>query len=140
MTLQADRLAGLSAELAIPWVQNTEFSTGNISEASKLWEAIDFDSGVVALDLESMREEGIPQSQPFPWDHSKGLYIVNAYHSIHCLVSVGPECCKIRILIVVKANNTSFYYRVEYREAANHPASSHQTLSRQPPSRGHVSG
>ena len=51
----------------------------------------DVDTGVVALDLDLMRRQGIPQSQHFPWDDSKGLYVLNGYHCIHCIVSADRE-------------------------------------------------
>ena len=81
-------VAALSPELSVPWVHMTEYGTDNLTQGSRLWEAIDFNPGIVALDLEWTKEKGLPKSQPFPWDTSKGLYVLNAYHSMHCLVSM----------------------------------------------------
>ena len=54
--------------------------------ADAAWEAIDYNSGNVALDDDYVAEMGLPISQRFPWDHSKGLYFMNGQHQIHCLV------------------------------------------------------
>jgi hypothetical protein len=29
---------------------------------------------------------GLPKAQRFPYDESKGIYLLNGYHSLHCLV------------------------------------------------------
>ena len=50
------------------------------------WEAINYDTGNVALDDDYVAEMGLPVSQRFPWDDSKGLYFMNGQHQIHCLV------------------------------------------------------
>ena len=31
--------------------------------------------------------KGLPDLQPFPCDASKGLYLLNGFHNLHCLVS-----------------------------------------------------
>ena len=56
----------------------------DVSDAA--WEAIDYNSGSVALDDDYVAEMGLPISQRFPWDDSKGLYFMNGQHQIHCLV------------------------------------------------------
>ena len=50
------------------------------------WEAIDYSYGNIALDDDYVAQMGLPVSQRFPWDNSKGLYFMNAQHQIHCLV------------------------------------------------------
>ena len=59
----------------------------NHSLADELWEAIEIDPGIVAIPLDWAEEHNIAETQPFPWDSSKGLYVINAFHNIHCLVS-----------------------------------------------------
>ena len=67
---------------------STPFSSDNLTAAHNMWKTIDEDSGVVALDNSFTQAHGLPQSQRFPWDKSKGLYLLNGYHNLHCLVSV----------------------------------------------------
>lgn len=85
--LQFHIIAGLAWDVPVTWVHNTEYATTNLTEGSELWEAIDFDSGFIALPNDYAKSKGLPEAQPFVWDDSKGIYVVNAYHSLHCLVS-----------------------------------------------------
>ena len=85
--------------LEIPWM--TKYGNTNLTEAAVIWEDISFDAGMVALDHAWAEAKGIPQAQNFPWDKSKGLFVLNGYHSLHCLVrmlqlhySVLMENCK----------------------------------------------
>lgn len=29
-------------------------------------------------------------TEPFPWDQSKRIYMLEGYHSLHCLVGICP--------------------------------------------------
>lgn len=53
------------------------------------WENINIDAGNVALDSSYAEEMELPKAQDFPWDRSKGIYYLNGYHNLHCLV--GPS-------------------------------------------------
>ena len=55
--------------------------------ADELWEDISVDNGTVALEDDYVAKLGLPTSQRFPWDQKKGLYLLNGFHSMHCLVS-----------------------------------------------------
>lgn len=48
---------------------------------------IDDNLGVVALSPEFVKEKNLPPTQVFPWDETKGIYILSFHHSLHCLVS-----------------------------------------------------
>jgi len=78
------KFAGLSYDTSSPIVRSTEFSTENYLESSKQWDALNFDIGVVALDKEYAKSKALHASQSFPWDTSKGIYFINAFHSLHC--------------------------------------------------------
>lgn len=67
----------------------TPYATTNLTAAAVLWDAIDFDSGFIALPYGYAAAKGLPRAQPFPWDNTKGIYLVNVYHSLHCLVRIS---------------------------------------------------
>ena len=68
-------------------IWNSETPYEGIDEvADKLWEDINIDSGIIALSDEYARSKGLPKARRFPWDQSKGLYILQGYHELHCLV------------------------------------------------------
>ncbi len=70
---------------------NTQYSdvAASESELNELWDVgIPWETGIIALDNEEARVMDLPESQPFPWDsRKKSLYIVNAHHILHCVVS-----------------------------------------------------
>lgn len=86
--LNTSDFANLTFDRQKPWVHYTPYATTNLSEAASLWDDIDFDSGFIALDYKYAESKGLPKSQPFPWDDTKGIYLINAYHSLHCLKSI----------------------------------------------------
>ena len=43
---------------------------------------MDTNPGIVALP----NDMHLGTTDPFPWDTSKGLYVMNSCHSLHCLV------------------------------------------------------
>lgn len=68
------------------------------------WEAINYDTGNVALDDDYVAEMGLPVSQRFPWDDSKGLYFMNGQHQIHCLVRFNLSLRYQRKLILTRSD------------------------------------
>ncbi|CCD52292.1 hypothetical protein BofuT4_P080870.1 [Botrytis cinerea T4] len=54
----------------------------------QLWLDINVDDGMVALPDEYVEKMGLPVSQRFPWDESKGIYLLQAHHNLHCARSV----------------------------------------------------
>ena len=66
---------------------NTPYSPNNHSEADELWEAISSAHGIVAIDKDWAAQRQWPTSMYLPTDHNKGVYLLEAYHQLHCLVS-----------------------------------------------------
>lgn len=60
----------------------------NHSLLNEVWEAIDINHGVVAISDNWANEHNLAPTQRFPWDPSKGVYLLTAFHTLHCLV-----CC-----------------------------------------------
>ena len=54
-----------------------------------LWDNISVDAGTVALSRSYAAAKGLPEAQTFPWDNEKGLYLLNGYHNLHCLVQLS---------------------------------------------------
>ena len=72
--------------------------------ADQMWNSLSIDNGTVALDDSYVVQMRIPLSQRFPWDDSKGIYLLNGFHSMHCLVRVSSmkslkHVCEMSILI-----------------------------------------
>jgi hypothetical protein len=50
-------------------------------------------NGFVAIPHHEAAEFGLPLAEDFPDDPSKGVYVLEAFHEIHCVVS-GVLCVK----------------------------------------------
>ncbi|GAW17258.1 hypothetical protein ANO14919_067130 [Xylariales sp. No.14919] len=68
-----------------PYVIVTPYSSDNETLQDELWYNINVDSAVVALSDDWAAEHGLRKAQRFPWDQSKGIYILHGYHNLHCL-------------------------------------------------------
>ncbi|MCJ1278463.1 hypothetical protein MMC21_006280 [Puttea exsequens] len=81
--------AGLTKYVSVPYTLEGPYSLAkNRARTDKLWSEIDIDSGVIALPDSYVSEKGLPEAMRFPWDNSKGIYFVNAYHNLHCLKKI----------------------------------------------------
>ena len=79
-------LAGLTWDTPSEFNLNGPFVDENETLANLAWEDVKDDLGSIALDDHYASSLGLPRAQRFPWDQSKGLYFLNAYHDLHCLV------------------------------------------------------
>lgn len=79
------KFAGLIRNRQEPYVRVTHYSSENQTLQDRLWEDIDVDHGVVALSDTWAAEHGLRTAQRFPWDQSKGIYILHGFHNLHCL-------------------------------------------------------
>ena len=71
-----------------PIYWNTDYSMKNHNDSDMLWDVILPSHGFVAMDRDWAKENGWPESMYLPSDKSKGVYLLEAYHHMHCLVSI----------------------------------------------------
>lgn len=79
--------AGLAYDTPYRFDYYNDYWSINETLADQLWDSIGTDELVVALDEFYQSAHGLPPSNPFPWDQSKGLYYIKSMHLLHCLVS-----------------------------------------------------
>lgn len=84
-TLPRSKYAGLQRTNIEPYVLQTKFSSENDTLQTQLWHDINVNYGVVALSDEWAAAHGLRIAQRFPWDTSKGIYILHGFHNLHCL-------------------------------------------------------
>ncbi|TRX87977.1 hypothetical protein FHL15_011118 [Xylaria flabelliformis] len=58
--------------------------TSNMTALDKLWSDMDVNPGIIQLP----KDARLGSTQTFPWDQSKGLYMLDSYHSLHCLKNI----------------------------------------------------
>ncbi|KAF2873319.1 hypothetical protein BDV95DRAFT_592708 [Massariosphaeria phaeospora] len=63
----------------------TEYSDSNHTTTNELWDAILPSHGFVAMDLQWAAGRNWPETMRLPSDPSKGVYLLEAYHQLHCL-------------------------------------------------------
>ncbi|TGJ80465.1 hypothetical protein E0Z10_g8297 [Xylaria hypoxylon] len=68
-----------------PYVIVTPYSSDNETLQDQLWYNINVDSAVVALSDDWADQHNLRKAQRFPWDQSKGIYILHGFHNLHCL-------------------------------------------------------
>ena len=66
----------------VPFGIETPYNGENRTLSDELWNSLDVNVGMVALE----RGTTLQPAQRFPWDDSKMVYMLNGYHSLHCLV------------------------------------------------------
>lgn len=79
----------MTYEVTAPIYSSTQYgpALSSQSELDRLWGAIDISDGIIAISDEEAKQWGLPLSERFPWDQSKGVYLLGAHHQIHCIVS-----------------------------------------------------
>ncbi|KAI1807016.1 hypothetical protein F4811DRAFT_550245 [Daldinia bambusicola] len=88
-TTYRTKYAGLKeGEIDVFWNQKGAYTDPDDEVRDRLWDSLDFDPGVVAVPKSWAAEKGLDEAATFPWDSSKSLYFVNAYHSLHCIKQV----------------------------------------------------
>lgn len=88
--------AGLERNMDEPYVQITPFSSDNETVSDQLWKDINIDHGVVALSDSWAAEHGLRTAQRFPWDQTKGIYILHGFHNLHCLKIIHMSLSEYR--------------------------------------------
>lgn len=87
---RADNPPAQTEQLDTTWQKfywNTPYTaTENRTYTDELWEKILPSHGIVAIDRVWAREHNWPDSMYLPSDHSKGVYLLESYHYLHCLV------------------------------------------------------
>ena len=84
----------LSRHITQPFYTRTSYSDNfNESLTTDLWHDINIDNGVIALSDDYVASKKLLKAQRFPWDRTKGIYIVHGYHNLHCLVYPSRYLC-----------------------------------------------
>ncbi|KAJ5209434.1 hypothetical protein N7501_004237 [Penicillium viridicatum] len=74
----------------------TRFWNGDEDEEDKSWTAIEGGHGLVSVSPEWASERGLPETLVHPRDPSKRVYVIEAYHSIHCLQTLRRHYLNLR--------------------------------------------
>lgn len=80
----------------VPRIANAHsaFDSSNETIAAAAWDGIEAGHGDVVVDPEWAARQGLPPSAEHPYMPGKSVYVIEAYHAMHCLVSysVNPSC------------------------------------------------
>lgn len=95
-TEPVSEFAHLRRHLEEPYVRITNYASSNASIQDQLWHDINIDHGVVALSDEWAARHNLRTAQRFPWDQTKGIYILHGYHNLHCLKLIHTSLSEFR--------------------------------------------
>ena len=101
-------VAGLEYDIQRPFFHTSPYSSQNLTLAQEHWDAINFDAGMVYLSDEMAHSLNLPPSQPFPWDESKSIYLLNGYHNLHCLVCQFVALADAALLMAIIKQSIEF--------------------------------
>lgn len=96
LIVEASRYAELRRNVEEPYVRITHYSSDNETLQDQLWHDIDIDPGVVALSDDWAAQHGLRTAQRFPWDQTKGVYLLHGYHNLHCLKIIHNSLSEYR--------------------------------------------
>ncbi|MCJ1239368.1 hypothetical protein MMC14_007364 [Varicellaria rhodocarpa] len=84
------RWAHLKYNVPTPIYFSTEYgpAIGTEAKRDQLWNALDISTGVIAIPDHLAVQGGLPLSHRFPWDQSQGVYMLGAFHQMHCLKQI----------------------------------------------------
>ncbi|KAJ8064633.1 hypothetical protein OCU04_006959 [Sclerotinia nivalis] len=84
------KYAGLARDTVLAINSSSPYGLGSRSEIERsiLWESLDTSTGEISLDTKWAKAQGLPDSQEFFWNKNRSIYLINAYHSVHCLRKV----------------------------------------------------
>ncbi|KAF1972739.1 hypothetical protein BU23DRAFT_554921 [Bimuria novae-zelandiae CBS 107.79] len=63
---------------------HSKYMSDDEEVASKAWDEILAGHGVIALDADNVAEKNLPPSVPLPDDSGSFMYVIEAYHAMHC--------------------------------------------------------
>ncbi|CAI6304002.1 unnamed protein product [Periconia digitata] len=67
---------------------DSKYTSKSEEVASEAWKSILAGHGVVALEADYIAEKSLPPSTAIPGSDGKFMYLIEAYHTIHCLQSI----------------------------------------------------
>lgn len=70
---------------------STDWSNGNTTLVDELWDGLAPNVGMVAVGVDMGTNVELYSTEPFPWDSSKGVYMLEGYHSI--ITSTASMLC-----------------------------------------------
>ncbi|KAF2232340.1 hypothetical protein EV356DRAFT_450333, partial [Viridothelium virens] len=75
----------LPYDTPVKYQSKTSWWGANDTLAEELWYNLETSASTIVLSDVWASEHGLDLSQRYPWDPSKGLYTIKAFHQIHCL-------------------------------------------------------
>lgn len=79
------KYAGMERNREEQYILLTNYSSEDLALQDQLWHDINIDDAVVALSDDWAAERGLRTAQRFPWDETKGIYILHGFHNLHCI-------------------------------------------------------
>ena len=82
--------AGLYRNVPTEIVEHTDYNSPNRTIENAAWNSPDLlpEHGFIALHNSWAAAKDLPPTQPWPWDDTKGIYILTSSHELHCVVSI----------------------------------------------------
>ena len=80
--------SGLKYDTPVVYETYTDYWSENKTLSDELWDSLESDAIAISLTDDFVNDNGIPESEGFPWDTERSLYFIKAFHHTHCLVCI----------------------------------------------------
>ncbi|CAF9915012.1 hypothetical protein IMSHALPRED_002309 [Imshaugia aleurites] len=90
------KFAGLTRNVPTTFERGGIYFDEDEAISNAAWDAIEYYHGTVALDHDYAASMGLPRSQNFPWDDTKGIYFLNGFHDLHCVKRIRRTMLQLR--------------------------------------------
>ncbi|KAF2740754.1 hypothetical protein EJ04DRAFT_164736 [Polyplosphaeria fusca] len=74
-----------------PYIMRSPYVDSNSTIADAHWESLDLDRGWIAMSHSYAIERGMLAGLPLPDDPEKGLFVLDGYHQMHCLMTLRTD-------------------------------------------------
>lgn len=101
--------------------QHSKYVSGNESESSAAWDSILPGHGVIAIDAAYASSKQLPETTVLPGSDGKLVYVVEAYHVMHCVVRLHGfvRCCRQSLTSISQVNLRQHYLALQHNETWN---------------------
>ena len=90
--------ASLYRNVPTETVEHADYDSPNRTTENAAWDNPGLlpEHGFIALPDSWAAVKGLPATQRWPWDNTKGIYILTSSHELHCVASITPHASTSR--------------------------------------------
>lgn len=113
--------------------QDSKFTSKNETESSEAWTGILAGHGIVSIPPEYAAQKHLPPTSPLPDGNGNLAYVIEAYHTMHCVVSTASQAAILPSRNSHRRKTPSKKCTTHSHTPDPHPRTLHVPQKRSPP-------